>query len=335
MTSFHTPSRRTLGLMAGAGAVSLAMPSIVHAQTKRTLRLAHHLPTTTEQHLAAENFAKKVAAASNGNITIQILPAGQGGGQREVIESVSLGTLDMGYGESGLYANYIPEFSVLALAYLYRDFDHWKKVVDGEVGMSLANSLEKKSNLKVLNWMVGGYRYSFLRSKPINSPDDFKGMKIRLPEAPVFVKTFAALGAIPTPVPAPEMYAALQTGVVDGMEGTAEVGYTFKIFQVTKFLSKTRHILMDGSFAMNAASLGKMSVAEQAIITKAAADTATEQRAMHFEREKQWLDKLVTEGKITVNEPDLKPFAAKLAALQNEFAAASKATELLDKIRKL
>jgi TRAP-type transport system periplasmic protein len=335
MTSFLNPSRRTLGLIASAGAASLAMPGIARAQTKRTLRLAHHLPTTTEQHLAAENFAKKVAAASNGNITIQILPAGQGGGQREVIESVSLGTLDMGYGESGLYANYIPEFSVLALAYLYRDFDHWKKVVDGEVGLSLATAIEKKSNLKVLNWMVGGYRYSFLRTKPINTPDDFKGMKIRLPEAPVFVKTFAALSAIPTPVPAPEMYAALQTGVVDAMEGTAEVGYTFKIFQVTKFLSKTRHILMDGSFAMNAASLGKMSAEEQAIINKAAAETATEQRAMHFEREKQWMDRLVNEGKITVNEPDLKPFAEKLAPLQNEFAAASKATDLLDKIRKL
>ena len=326
---------RTLGLMAGAGALSLAMPGIVRAQTKRTLRLAHHLPTASEQHLAAELFAKKVAAASNGTITIQILPAGQGGGQREVIESVSLGTLDMGYGESGLYANYVPEFSVLALAYLYRDIDHWKKVVDGDVGSSLAGALEKKSNLKVLNWMVGGYRYSFLRNKPINTPDDFKGVKMRLPEAPVFVKTFAALGAIPTPVPAPEMYAALQTGVVDGMEGTAEVGYTFKIFQVTKYLSKTRHILLDGSFAMNAANLAKMSSEEQAIIVKAAVDTATEQRSAHFEREKQWIEKLVSEGKITVNEPDLKPFADRLAALQNEFAAASKASDLLDKIRKL
>ena len=119
MTRFSNPSRRTLGLMAGAGALSLAMPGIVRAQTKRTLRLAHHLPTASEQHLAAELFAKKVAAASNGTITIQILPAGQGGGQREVIESVSLGTLDMGYGESGLYANYVPEFSVLALSLIH------------------------------------------------------------------------------------------------------------------------------------------------------------------------------------------------------------------------
>jgi TRAP-type transport system periplasmic protein len=335
MTSIFNPSRRTFGLVVGAGAASLAMPGILRAQTRRTLRLAHHLPTTTEQHLAAENFARKVAAASNGSITIQILPAGQGGGQREVIESVSLGTLDMGYGESGLYANYNPQFSVLALAYLYRDFDHWKKVVDGEVGTTLAASLEQRSNIKVLNWIVGGYRYSFLRNKPVNGPDDFRGMKIRLPEAPVFVRTFAALGAIPTPVPAPEMYAALQTGVVDGMEGTAEVGFTFRIFQVTKFLSKTRHILMDGSFAMNAATLGRMSAQEQAIINRAAVETATEQRAMHFEREKQWMDRLVAEGNMTVNEPELKPFADRLVPLQNEFAAASRATELLDKIRKL
>ena len=133
-------SRRQVGLLLGASAIGIGMPSIISAQTKITLRLAHHLPTSSEQHAAAENFAKKVAAASNGNITIQILPAGQGGGQREVIESVSLGTLDMGYGESGLYANYLPEFSVLALAYLYRNFDQWQKVVDGDIGAGLAQA---------------------------------------------------------------------------------------------------------------------------------------------------------------------------------------------------
>ncbi len=335
MDTIRQPDRRTFCQLLGAGAAALAWPSIAGAQAKRTIRLAHHLPTASEQHLAAENFAKKVADLSGGSLAVQILPAGQAGGQREVIESVSLGTIDMGYGESGLYANYLPEFSVLALAYLYRDFDHWKKVVDGEVGATLAASLEKKSGLKVLNWMVGGYRYTFLRTRPVKEPADFKGVKIRLPEAPVFVKTFSTLGAIPTPIPAPEMYTALQTGVVDAMEGTAEVGYTFKIFQVTKFLSKTRHILMDGSFAMNASLFGKLSKAEQEALTKAAAAVAVEQRANHFAREKQWFDKLSAESSLTVNEPALAPFVAALAALQNDFAAASKATDLLDKIRKL
>lgn len=335
MTTKLTIDRRSLVAGGAAAVTALATPSLVRAQSKRTIRLAHHLPIQSEQHAAAEIFARKVAEASKGAITIQVLPAAQMGGQREIIESVSIGTLDMGFGESGLYANYVPEFGVVALPYLYRDFDHWKRTVDGEVGASLANSLDKKANIRIVNWMVTGYRYTYLRSKPITQPADFKGLKVRLPEAPVFVKTFSTLGAIPTPIPAPEMYAALQTGVVDAMEGTAEVAYTFKIYDVTKYLSMTRHILLDGSFAISSSLFGKLSKPEQDLILKAAQDAAVEQRAQHFEREKASLAKLTGEGKMQLNEPDLKPFAEALAKLQDEFAAASKGTAVLDAIRKL
>jgi tripartite ATP-independent transporter DctP family solute receptor len=335
MTTEIAIDRRRLVTGAAAAFTAMAAPNLVRAQSKRTIRLAHHLPIQSEQHAAAEIFARKVAEASKGAITIQILPASQMGGQREIIESVSIGTLDMGFGESGLYANYVPEFGVVALPYLYRDFDHWKKTVDGDVGSSLAASLEKKANIKIVNWMVTGYRYTYLRGRPITQPADFKGMKIRLPEAPVFVKTFSTLGAIPTPIPAPEMYAALQTGVVDAMEGTAEVAYTFKIYDVTKYLSMTRHILLDGSFAISNSLFSKMAKADQDLILKAAQDAAVEQRAQHFEREKASLAKLTGEGKMQLNEPDLKPFSDALAKLQDEFAAASKGTDVLAAIRKL
>jgi tripartite ATP-independent transporter DctP family solute receptor len=336
VTNNKALNRRQFSRRLGAAAlVTIGTPAIVRAQSKRTIRLAHHLPIQSEQHLAAENFARKVAEASKGAIVIQILPASQMGGQREIIESVSIGTLDMGFGESGLYANYVPEFSVVALPYLYRDFDHWKKTVDGDVGASLAKSLEAKANLKIVNWLVSGYRYTCLRSRPITQPSDFKGLKMRLPEAPVFVKTFARLGAIPTPIPAPEMYAALQTGVVDAMEGTAEVAYTFKIYEVTKYFSMTRHMLLDGSFAIGAALFGKLSKGEQDLIVKAAVDASVEQRANHFEREKAALAKVTAEGKMQLNEPELKAFADALANLQDEFAADSKGTGLLNRIRAL
>lgn len=331
-----TLGRRNFMVGIGAAAIgTLAAPSILRAQGKRTIRLAHHLPIQSEQHAAAELFAAKVAEGTKGAVTIQILPAAQMGGQREIIESVSIGTLDMGFGESGLYANYVPEFGVVALPYLYRDFDHWQKTVDGDVGATLSAALDKKSGIRIVNWMVTGYRYTYSRTRPIAAPADFKGMKVRLPEAPVFVKTFSTLGAIPTPIPAPEMYAALQTGVVDAMEGTAEVAYTFKIFQVTKYFSKTRHILLDGSFAINSGLYAKLGAEERAAIDKAGAETAREQRAKHFEREAAAIAKLTGEGKMEVNEPNLKPFSDALANLQNEFAAASKGTELVEKIRKL
>jgi tripartite ATP-independent transporter DctP family solute receptor len=266
---------------------------------------------------------------------VQILPAAQMGGQREIVESVQLGTLEMGYGESGLYSNYLPQFGIIALPYLYRDFDHWQRVVDGEVGQALARDLEQKSGIRIVNWMTAGYRNTFLRPKPITKPADFKGIKIRLPEAPVFVRTFAALGAQPTPIPAPEMYSALQTGVVDAMEGSAEVGYTFKIFEVTKFLSRTRHILLDGSFAINAGFFNGLPKAQQEALTRAAKEAAEAQRAAHFEREKMWLDRLGASGTLQVNEVDLPAFSEALTGLQNEFAATARAQDVLERIRKI
>lgn len=332
-----TINRRTMGTLALGATLGAALPGkfALGQSRARTIRLAHHVTTQSEQHVAAEVFAKKLAEYTGGALSVQILPAAQMGGQREIIESVSLGTVEMGYGESGLYANYLPQFGIIALPYLYRDFDHWQKVVDGETGAGLARDLEAKSNIKIVNWMTAGYRNTFLRTKPINKPADFRGVKIRLPEAPVFVRTFAALGAQPTPIPAPEMYSALQTGVVDAMEGSAEVGYTFKIFEVTKYLSKTRHILLDGSFAINSGFFKGLDKAQQDALIKAAQEAAVAQRAAHFEREKTWLDRLAAANTLQINDADLPAFASALANLQNEFAANARATELLEKIRKV
>lgn len=335
MTSSTGLDRRRFGTLAAGTTLALAAPFVARAQTKRTLRLAHHITVQSEQHAAAEDFAKKAAEYSNGALELQVLPAAQMGGQREIIESVQIGTLDMGYGESGLYANYVPQFSVIALPYLYRDFDHWTKVVNGEVGAKLAEMLEQQAGMKMLNWMPGGYRNTYLRTKPIEKPEDFKGLKIRLPEAPVFVQTFSALGAIPTPIPAPEAYTALQTGVVDAMEGTPEVAYTFKIYEVTKYLSRTRHILLDGSFVINADLFGSLPQDQQAALTKAAQEAAATQLSNHLARERQWLERLAGEGKMTVNEPDLAAFTTALRPLQDKFAQTAGATDLLEQIRSL
>lgn len=324
----------TRRLLLASGAAAFAAPAVL-AQRARTIRLAHHVTTQSEQHAAAELFARRVGELTNGALVIQVLPAAQMGGQREIIESVSLGTLEMGYGESGLYANYTPPFGIIALPYLYRDFAHFERTVEGPVGAALARELEAKAAIRVMNWMTAGYRNTFLRTKPIQVPADFRGVKIRLPEAPVFVRTFAALGAQPTPIPAPDMYSALQTGVVDAMEGSAEVGYTFRIHEVTKYLSLTRHILLDGSFAMNAAFLAGLPKPQQEALQQAATEAGKWQRAQHFEREKVWLDRLAAAGTLQTNPVELGPFIQALGPLQDEFATAARGTDLLRQIRAL
>jgi len=327
-------SRRRFGQLVGAAAAgSVFMPAIVRGQSAKQIRLAHHVQVDAEQNLAAEAFAKKVGEYSNGSLAVSVLPAGQMGGQREIIESVSLGVLEMGFGESGIYSGYVPQFGILALPYMYKDFDQWQRVVDGEIGQGLAAQLEAAGSIRIVNFLMGGYRSSFLRTKPINAPADFAGVKIRLPEAPAFVRTFSLLGATPTPIPAPEMYSALQTGVVDAMEGSLETGFTYKIYEVCKYLSLTRHILNDGSFVINSGFYAGLTPEEQEAISKAGIECAVEQRAGHFERTDMWFKRLQEEGGITVNEPDLAPFMELLAPLQDEFAAEAGATDILAQIR--
>ena len=333
----NSPRRSALRRIGGLGAVGAAgsLPWI-HARAQgKVIKLAHHVSLQSEQHKAAENFAELLQKYTNGALTVRVLPAAQAGGQREAVESVSLGALEMAYGESGLYANNVPRFGVIALPYLYRDVKHWQSVVEGPIGEGLAAELLKTSGLRICNWMLGGYRDTYLRSKPIRKPEDFAGVKIRLPEAPVFVRTFRALGAIPTPIPAPEMYSALQTGVVDAMEGSPETAFTFKIFEVAKYMSRTRHILLDGSFVMNGKFFDALPKDQQAAVDRAARECAAEQRRAHFEREAGWVEKLKAGGKLEINDVDLSLFSAKLGPLHEEFAAAAKASDVVAKIKAL
>ncbi len=324
-------TRRTV---LAATTAALALTGTYAAAQERTLRFAHHLPTGSEQHIAAERFAEQVSALTDGTLTVEILPAGQMGGQREIIESVQFGTLDMGYGESGLYANNVPAFGILSLPYLYGSEEHWAAVVDGEIGAELADQLAETANIKVLNWILAGYRDTYIKDNPINTPDDFADVKIRVPESPVFIQTFAALGAQPTPVPGPEMYTALETGLVDAMEGTPEVGVTYKMYEVTDYASKTRHILFDGSFAINNDLFNSLPEDQQEAILTAAADVAAQQRAERADRENNWFEQLDELG-MTINEVDTAPFQEVLGPVQDSFAEAAGATGLLAQIRAL
>ncbi|WP_394156137.1 TRAP transporter substrate-binding protein [Loktanella salsilacus] len=310
--------------------VAMLLGSTALADT--TIRFAHHLPQSSEQHIAAERFAEIVADRSGGSLTVEIMPAGQMGGQREIIESVQIGTLDMGYGESGLYANYVPGFGILTLPYLYNDPAHWRRVVMGEIGEQMAQELQAQTGLVVLNWIEAGYRDTYTTGKVITGPEDFEGLKIRVPESPVFVETFAALGAQPTPIPSPEIYTAMQTGLVAAMEGTPEVGYIQRIYEVGDQLNKTRHIFFDGSFVTSQTFLDGLSDDERQIVLDAAAEVAAQQRDERAGREDEWFAKLGEEG-LAINEVDAAPFREKLAPLQDMFAQKAGAEAQLEAIR--
>ncbi len=303
-----------------------------HAQT--TIRLAHHLPESSEQHTAAERFAEMVEERSGGDLVVEVLPGGQMGGQREIIESVQLGTLEMGYGEAGLYSNYVPAYGVLTLPYIYDDPAHWREVVDGEIGNGLNAQLEEATGLVVLNWIQAGYRDTYTVDRVIEEPSDFEGLRIRVPESPVFVQTFETLGAQPTPIPFPEVYTALQTGVVGAMEGTPEAAYTNNFYEVANHYNKTRHIFFDGSFVTSRGFLDGLSDENRQIVEEAAIEVAQMQRDEWEGLQENWDQQLADAG-IEIHEVDLGPFREALTGLQDQFAEEAGATDILEQIREL
>jgi tripartite ATP-independent transporter DctP family solute receptor len=324
-----TATRRSFTAAAAALLASTMLVAPAHAQ--QTIRLAHHLPTNSEQHVAAERFAEIVAERSNGALVVQILPGGQMGGQRELIEAVQLGTLEMAYGESGLYANFVPAFGILTLPYLYQDPTHWANVVTGDIGNGLVEELAQAADLRVLNWIQAGYRDTYTTTGPMLTPADFQGLRIRVPESPVFVETFAALGAQPTPIPGPEIYTALQAGVVAGMEGTPEFAFGQRVHEVAGYLSMTRHIFFDGSFVTSDSFLNGLSDENRTIVTEAAQEVAAMQRDEWAAGEEGWLTQLRDAG-ISIHEVDQEPFREALAPLRNTFAERAGAMDTLQAI---
>ncbi len=323
-------TKRHFGILSATAALmgSIALP----AAAETTIRVAHHIPESSEQHMAATRFAELVEERSGGELKVEVLPAGQMGGQREIIESVQLGTVEMGYGESGLYANYVPAFGVLTLPYLYDSPEHWNAVVLGDIGKGLTDRLEAETGLVVMNWIQAGYRDTYTVDQVIQSPADFEGLKIRVPESPVFIETFAELGAQPTPIPSPEIYTAMQTGVVSAMEGTPEVGYIQRMYEVAGHLNKTRHIFFDGSFVASRSFLDSLSEKERQIVTDAWLEVAQMQRDEWPARQNEWFSKLEAEG-IEIHEVDQAPFREALSGLQDRFAEAADATDLIASIR--
>jgi len=271
---------------------------------KVSITLAHHLPTSTMLHKAAERFAALVAEKTDGNVTVDISPGAQLGSNREILEQVKLGGVEMTLGESAIYVEYVPEFGLLSLPFVFEGLEHYHAAFKGEMGRILEDKLLAASGVRILAWMDAGIRDVYSNRK-IQSVPEFDGLKIRTPTSPVFLDTFKALGANPTPIPSNEIYSSLQSGVVDAMEGTVEIGWTFKIHEVTKYCTETHHILIDESFAINDDFFNSLPKEYQEALLTAAQEAGEWEMASWGDAVAEFKDKLVNEGGITFLPIDL------------------------------
>jgi tripartite ATP-independent transporter DctP family solute receptor len=285
----------------------------------KVLKLAHGLDTTHPVHKAMEFMAQKVKEKSGGRMRIDIYPSEQLGSERECIEQLQIGGLAMTKTSSSPLEGFISEMKVLGLPYLFRDPEHYWKVLLGPIGKELLASGEKVG-LKGLCFYNAGSRSFYTRNKPVYTPDDLKGLKIRVQKSEIAIEMIKAMGASATPIDWGELYTSLQQGVVDGAENNPPSFETSMHYEICKYYTLDEHtrppdILMISTIAWN-----KLSPEFQKILQEAADESVPYDRELWAEREKQSLEKVEKAG-VKIIYPDKKPFRDAVEPMLQKYEA--------------
>ena len=323
---------KLMTLWATAGIVCLIVGlGSPRADAGQTIKLAHAVGTQDPYQYGSERFKEFVEKGSNGRLTVQIFPAGQLGNEREIIEGVKLGTIEVGLVASAPLAGFSNAFLLFDLPFLFNDAPHARRVMDGPIGERVAKTLEPHG-IQILAYNESGFRMMFNSKRAVTTPDDLKGLKFRVMENPVYVSLFKALGSSAVPIPFGEVYGSLQTGVVDGAEIPVNVIYANKFYEQAKFMALTRHTYTPTPFIANMKFVQSLPPADQQIVTQAAKDAAAAQRALIDRRTAEFIELLKKEG-VKVTDVDTAAFRTKAAPVHKEFEAKI-GKDLLDAVLK-
>lgn len=224
-----------------AACITFASSFALEAAAATVVKIGHGASESFHMHRALLKFEELVESGSGGDLDVQIFPSSQMGPDREMIEGVQTGVLEMAIPPSSFFAGWDPAFAVIELPYMYASKDVAFKVLDSEIGNQMLNRVEKQG-LVGLNWLELGVRNVTNNMRPIASPEDLEGVKLRTMKVPAHVATFEALGANPTPMNFGEVYSALQQGVIDGQENPLAIITSQRFYEVQKHLSTTGHV---------------------------------------------------------------------------------------------
>lgn len=226
-------------LLAGCGG-SKDQGAATKSNEKIVLKLGHIVNNDNSWHKGSEKFKEVVEAKSNGRIEVKIYPNSQLGSERSVIEGIQLGTVDMTITGESLQM-WAPKVGIMATPYMIRDSEHMLKVVTGPIGQEIEKEIIDKTSLRPIAWFERGPRM-LTSNKPIKTPDDLKGVKIRIPEVPLFMEAWRTLGANPTPMAFAEVFTGLQQGTIDAQENPYALIHSASFYEVQKYLNKTEHV---------------------------------------------------------------------------------------------
>jgi len=274
------------------------------------LKLGHSLDTNHPVHLGMEHMKKRLEALSGGTVTINIYPSSVLGSEVQCIEQLRNGSLAMTKTSAASIENFVPEMSVFGLPYLFRDADHYWQVLNNPLGKELLQKGNAQS-LKGLCYYDSGSRNFYTKDKPILTPDDLVGIKIRVMNSQTAMDMVSALGAAPTPIAWGELYTALAQGTVDGAENNPPSFTSNKHYEVCKHFSKDAHTMIPDLLLISTQVWEKLDPQVQAWLQQAAGESSEYQRELWTKKTLESLKQAEAEG-VTIYEVDQSLFAEKV-----------------------
>jgi len=310
----------------------LAVPAF--AAPKYTFKLAHVITAGTPIDVAAHKYADLVKQRTNGQVEINVFPAGQLGGERAIIEGVQLGTIEMSFTTTGAIAGFAPEFQVLDLPFLFPSYEAAYTYLDGEQGKKLLALLDRKGIHGVV-FLENGWRNFTSSKKSINSPADVKGQKIRVMESPMYMGLISTLGGSPTPMAYPELPNALLQKVIDGQENPSVNIYSAKMYESQPWMTKDQHTYNVMIMKMNKNKWNALPADIKKIMQDTAVEVSAFQRKLNRECDDDFIAKLKGKG-MKVHEltkPERKAFEAALQPMYDKGRSVAGATWVNDAVQ--
>jgi TRAP-type transport system periplasmic protein len=301
-----------------------AMTTATASFAQTTLKIGY--ANTKESHLGVgvTTFCDEVQSKTAGRYVCQHFPSSALGGEREMAEGLQIGTIDAANLTTGPLGNFVPEVRVLDLPFLFRDYDHARKTLDGPIGQEMLSKFQGKG-VVALAWTENGFRHMTNNKRPIVKPTDTMGLKLRTMENKVHMEGYRAFGIQPTPMAFPEVFGALQQGTVDGQENPIPVILASKFAQVQKHLSLTGHVYSPAVLMVSPRLWGKLAEADKPIFIEAARKAAVAQRKKVNDDENTGVAQLEKSGMTVVKAVDSQAFRDAMkpvyASLERELGA--------------
>jgi tripartite ATP-independent transporter DctP family solute receptor len=332
MTTRNSRRGFVAAAMAGAGLLLVGAASEAVAQT--TLRFGHDQPVGSMYDEGHKAFQRAVNEKTGGKVQIQIFPAAQLGSEVAMIEGVRLGSVDGAVIHVANASTVIPELSLFSVSYLFKDMDHFERVIGDPKFQARIESLvaDKKLGLKVIGYYAAGVRNLYTRKGPAQSPEDLKGTKVRVMNNPIEAKIWSTIGTIPTPMNFGEVYQSLQTGVLDAAENSLSVIESNRHYEAAKTIILTEHQRSLSLLFISERKFNALSADQQKAVLEAGREASAHERKRDAELNTEAIDRMKQKGTAFI-VPDRAKFSALIAPIQDEVAQTQKMTDVLALVR--